>query len=76
MRARDAPQPEARLAAHEQIDRMLRRVESRAAMRAELGAVARGIFGTAAIFIAIVSILLLVIVGAIVFATVMSAFAQ
>ncbi len=64
------------MAASEQIDRMLRRVEARSAVRAELSAVARGIFGTAAIFVAIVSILLLVMVGAIVFATVMSAFAR
>ncbi len=62
--------------ASEQIDRILRRVEARAAMREELGAVARGIFGTAAIFIGIAGLLLAVIVGAILFATIMSAFAQ
>ena len=37
------------MAAQEQIDGLLRRVESRAIAREELGAIVRGVFGTVAI---------------------------
>ena len=63
------------MAAQEQIDRLLRRVESRAAAREELGDIVRGAFGTAAIVAGIVGLLLAVLIGAIVFATVMNIWA-
>ncbi len=63
------------MAAQEHTERLLRRVETRAALRAELGAVARGILGTAAIFLGITGLLLAVIIGAILFARVLNAFA-
>ncbi len=63
------------MAAQGQIDRLLRRVESRALVREELGDIVRGVFGTAAIVAGIVGLLLAVLIGAIVFATVMNAWA-
>jgi heme O synthase-like polyprenyltransferase len=64
------------MAAQEQIDGLLRRVESRAIAREELGAIVRGVFGTVAIVAGIVGLLLAVMIGAIVFAIIMNIWAS
>lgn len=58
------------------VDELLRRVEARAALKDDLRAAVRGIAGTAAIFAAIIGIMLLMMIGAIAFASVMEIFAR
>ncbi len=56
------------------VDRLIRQVESRVAIKEDLLAVVRGVAGTIAIFGAIILLVTLVIVGAMTFAAVVQAY--
>ncbi len=56
------------------VDRLLRQVETRVEAKQQIGDIARGLLGTALIFGGIVLFMVMMLVGAILFATVMSAF--
>ncbi len=59
---------------YEPVDRLLRQVETRVEVKQQIGDIARGLLGTALIFGGIVLFMVMMLVGAILFATVMSAF--
>ncbi len=56
------------------VDRLIRQVETRVQAKEQLGDIARGVLGTALIFGGIVGLMVLMLLGAILFATVMTAF--
>ncbi len=60
------------MATNDPTEKLLRRVETRAMVREDLLTVLRALLGTIAIFGAIVALLLAVVIGAILFATVMN----
>lgn len=56
------------------VDRLIRQVENRVALKEELLAIVRGTFGTLAIFGAIILLITLVMAGAMTFAAIVQAY--
>ena len=56
------------------VERLIRQVETRVQAKEQLGDIARGLLGTALIFGGIVGLMVLMLLGAILFATVLEAF--
>ena len=55
------------------VERLIRQVETRVQAKEQLGDIARGLLGTALIFGGIAGLMILMLLGAILFATVMTA---